>query len=168
MVSVHIPCLSRVTRVWLMLIEGAGQQPQRGRWPMLAHTGKFLLLLLAIWIWVFGLGFGLYGWDLCPVAKVKTLRLGFWSWGWDLGLEAATWALWPRLGPWGWDLGLEARIWVSRLGFRRIPNLTNMTEKKNTKNRTPKGNMWSAIPIVLLWLWIGMRGSRAAHRDPWA
>ena len=37
-------------------------------------------------------------------------------------------------------MGLKAEIWVSRLGGGGI-------EKEN---RSPKGNMWSVIPVALL------------------
>ena len=56
-----------------------------------------------------------------------------------MGLEARIWSFWIGFGPRDWDLGLKTGIWVLRLGF-----------KGGTENRSPKGNMWSAIPVALL------------------
>ena len=52
-----------------------------------------------------------------------------------MGLEGGIWA--SRLGfrPQGWDMGLEA--W-ERGGY------------KGEEDRSPKGNMWSEIPVALL------------------
>ena len=44
-------------------------------------------------------------------------------------------------------MGLETEIWAWRLGEG---GAEEEKKKEEEKNRSPKGNMWSAIPVALL------------------
>ena len=68
-----------------------------------------------------------------------------------MGLEARIWASMLKFWPQDWDLGLETGIWASRLGFEEGGDGGGGGEEKEKMcNRSPKGNMWAAIPVALL------------------
>ena len=69
-----------------------------------------------------------------------------------MGLKTGIWASRLGFGLQGWDLGLKAEILTPRLESEsgREGGQKRKIRRGRRKNRSPKGNMWSAIPVALL------------------